>query len=141
MRYEIYLYTPDKMPVFCKKAIAEYEKRLSRYGKIGLHTVRKEREWVQLLDQAEDGYYLLAGPSIFSEELSLQMTEWEQGRRKAISFYVDQNYGEAMPDRYRDKFETFSVSDFRISGPMTAMILYEQIYRGYRIMHNHPYHK
>ena len=34
-----------------------------------------------------------------------------------------------------------SLSDLSINASMTAMILYEQIYRGYRIMHHHPYHK
>ena len=34
-----------------------------------------------------------------------------------------------------------SLSDFTMNASMTAMILYEQIYRGYRIMHHHPYHK
>lgn len=138
MRFEIYLYLPDKMPGFYKKAIAEYEKRLSRYGKIRLHLIKKEKEWKKTLVEVDSGYYLLTGSSLSSEELSKKISHWESERRKDVSFYIDHEY---KTDVLNEKLEAFSVSDFQINGAMTAMILYEQIYRGYRIMHNHPYHK
>ena len=37
--------------------------------------------------------------------------------------------------------ESLVLSDFTMSSNMTGMVLYEQIYRGYRILNNHPYHK
>lgn len=37
--------------------------------------------------------------------------------------------------------ESLILSDFTMSSNMTGMVLYEQIYRGYRILNNHPYHK
>ena len=37
--------------------------------------------------------------------------------------------------------EILNLSDFTMNTAMTAMILYEQIYRGYRILNHHPYHK
>ena len=45
MKYEIYIQEPKKSQKFCKKAIAEYEKRLSRYCKISCKFVKKEKEW------------------------------------------------------------------------------------------------
>lgn len=138
MKFEIYLYTPEKMQGFYKKAIGEYEKRLSRYGKISLHMIRKEKEWLKILEETQEGFYLTAGFSLSSEKFSERIAEWEGERRKDITFFIDQE------DRKEDVAEhlvAFSISDFQINGAMTAMILYEQIYRVYRIMHNHPYHK
>ena len=45
MKYEIYIQERKKSQKFCKKAIAEYEKRLSRYCKISCKFVKKEKEW------------------------------------------------------------------------------------------------
>ena len=44
MKYEIYIQERKKLQKFCKKAIAEYEKRLSRYCKISCKFVKKETE-------------------------------------------------------------------------------------------------
>ena len=49
MKYEIYIQERKKSQKFCKKAIAEYEKRLSRYCKISCKFVKKEKEWNSLL--------------------------------------------------------------------------------------------
>ena len=49
MKYEIYIQERKKLQKFCKKAIAEYEKRLSRYCKISCKFVKKEKEWNSLL--------------------------------------------------------------------------------------------
>ena len=44
MKYEIYIYEEAKTASFYKKAIAEYEKRLSRYCKISCRFIKKEKE-------------------------------------------------------------------------------------------------
>lgn len=138
MKFEIYLYAPEKMQGFYKKAIGEYEKRLSRYGKIALHTIRKEKEWLKVLEETQEGYYLTAGSSLSSEKFSEKIKDWEGERRKDVSFFVDKVH---RKEEVAGHLSSFSISDFVINGPMSVMILYEQIYRAYRIMHNHPYHK
>lgn len=138
MKFEIYLYHTDKMPSFYKKAIAEYDKRLSRYGKISFHMIKKEKEWTKLLDEATEGYYVLPGKSESSEALCEKIGQWERESRRSVSFFINANHDD---DWNRKCIESFSISDFTINGPMVAMVLFEQIYRGYRIMHNHPYHK
>ena len=52
MKYEIYIYEEAKTASFYKKAIAEYEKRLSRYCKISCRFIKKEKEWEKLLTEA-----------------------------------------------------------------------------------------
>ena len=51
MKYEIYIQESKKTQKFCKKAIAEYEKRLSRYCKISCKFIKKEKEWNSLLEK------------------------------------------------------------------------------------------
>ncbi|MDO4977878.1 MAG: 23S rRNA (pseudouridine(1915)-N(3))-methyltransferase RlmH, partial [Eubacteriales bacterium] len=97
-----------------------------------------EKDWKKTLEEAESGYYMVTGSTLSSEELSKKISHWESERRKDVSFYIDHAYNCELVN---EKLEAFSVSDFQINGAMSAMILYEQIYRGYRIMHNHPYHK
>ena len=43
MKYEIYIYEEAKTASFYKKAIAEYEKRLSRYCKISCRFIKKRK--------------------------------------------------------------------------------------------------
>jgi len=138
MQFFIYLYSPSGMPSFYKKAIGEYEKRLGRYGKVSLRLIRKEKEWRKCLTGTEAGWYIVPGPSFSSEEFSEKITGWEGERRKEVSFFIGT---EEDGDSYPHIFRPFSLSCFRMEGPMTAMILTEQIYRGYRIIHHHPYHK
>ena len=138
MHFHIHLYCPEKMPSCYRKAILEYEKRLGRYTKIHLHKIQKEKEWEKSLADAGEGFYLITGGSCGSEEFSRQIGKWESTGRKEIHFYVDPSCQTEVPS---DQLSAFSISRFQINGPMTALILYEQVYRAYRIMHNHPYHK
>lgn len=138
MRIKIYLYCPEKIPAFYKKAIAEYEKRLGRYCRIELKIINREKDWDRTLSGAGEGFYLLPGASCTSEEFSGQIGKWESESRKEIPFYVDPS---CRPETIPEQMTAFSISRFQMNGPMTALILYEQIYRGYRILHNHPYHK
>lgn len=62
MKYEIYIQEPKKSQKFCKKAIAEYEKRLSRYCKISCKFVKKEKEWNSLLTKDTGMKKLLVHP-------------------------------------------------------------------------------
>ncbi len=138
MHFCIYLYCPEKMPSFYRKAIGEYEKRLARYARIRFREIRREKEWRDLLSHAESGWYLVPGESDSSEEFSRKLSAWERERRKEIFFFIGADEAEESGN---ERLEPFSLSCFRMNAPMTAMILFEQIYRGYRIMHNHPYHK
>lgn len=169
MKYEIYIQEPKKSQKFCKKAIAEYEKRLSRYCKISCKFIKKEKEWNSLLTKDTGMKKLLVQPGkaeLTSEKLSTQLKTWEGSGMKGVMFFVpewdeaslNKYMPEKMPETEKngvkgagksekiveqgaDSIESLVLSDFTMSSNMTGMVLYEQIYRGYRILHNHPYHK
>lgn len=149
MKYEIYIQEPKKTQKFCKKAIAEYEKRLSRYCKISCKFIKKEKEWNSLLTKDTGMKKLLVQPGkaeLTSEKLSDQLKNWEGSGMKGVMFFVPE-WDEATAEKFVEEsnssntIEPLVLSDFTMSSNMTGMVLYEQIYRGYRILHNHPYHK
>lgn len=152
MKYEVYIQEPKKSQKFCKKAIAEYEKRLSRYCKISCKFVKKEKEWNSLLTKDTGMKKLFVQPGkadLTSEKISNQLKIWESSGMKGVMFFVpewneetaEKYIFEKIPETERNIIEPLILSDFTMSSNMTGMVLYEQIYRGYRILHNHPYHK
>ncbi len=144
MKYEIYLLEKNKTESFYKKAIAEYEKRLGRYCKISYKIIKKEKEWEKLYQATEHAYILLPGRNALSSEaLSKQIEAWEMRGQGKITFFIPDEEEQDKKARKESDGDRpiISLSDFTMNASMTAMILYEQIYRGYRIMHHHPYHK
>ena len=153
MKYEVYIQESKKSQKFCKKAIAEYEKRLSRYCKISCKFIKKEKEWESLLvkDAGMKKFIVQPGKAeLTSERLSEQIKNWEGSGIKGIMFLVPEWNEEILADdqtKMASKttqpimIESLILSDFTMSSNMTGMVLYEQIYRGYRILNNHPYHK
>ncbi len=153
MKYEIYIQESKKSQKFCKKAIAEYEKRLSRYCKISCKFIKKEKEWESLLVKDTGMKKLIVQPGkaeLTSERLSEQIKNWEGSGIKGIMFLVPEWREEILADdqtkmasktKQPIMIESLILSDFTMSSNMTGMVLYEQIYRGYRILNNHPYHK
>ena len=153
MKYEIYIQESKKSQKFCKKAIAEYEKRLSRYCKISCKFIKKEKEWESLLvkDTGMKKFIVQTGKAeLTSERLSEQIKNWEGSGIKGIMFLVPEWSEEILADNQTKMasktkqpimIESLILSDFTMSSNMTGMVLYEQIYRGYRILNNHPYHK
>lgn len=153
MKYEVYIQESKKSQKFCKKAIAEYEKRLSRYCKISCKFIKKEKEWESLFvkDTGMKKFIVQPGKAeLTSERLSEQIKNWEGSGIKGIMLFVPEWSEEILADDQIKKasktkqplmIESLVLSDFNMSSNMTGMVLYEQIYRGYRILNNHPYHK
>ena len=153
MKYEVYIQESKKSQKFCKKAIAEYEKRLSRYCKISCKFIKKEKEWESLFvkDTGMKKFIVQPGKAeLTSEKLSEQIKNWEGSGIKRIMFLVPEWSEEIWADNQTKMasktkqpimIESLILSDFTMSSNMTGMVLYEQIYRGYRILNNHPYHK
>ena len=109
--------------------------------------VKKEKEWNSLLTKDTGMKKLLVQPGkaeLTSEKLSDQLKKWEGSGMKGVMFFVPE-WNEEAADKFAeqgtDLIEPLVLSDFTMSSNMTGMVLYEQIYRGYRILHNHPYHK
>ncbi|GIO03548.1 ribosomal RNA large subunit methyltransferase H [Brevibacillus halotolerans] len=124
----------DKMERFYLEAIKEYEKRLSRYCNIKLIHLKKESDLQKKLNPST---FVIAittsGKSISSEELAVKLDQNALSGVSDISIVVGAN-----PTEYN---ETLTLSQMEMDSGLQTTVLFEQIYRAYRIINNHPYHK
>lgn len=145
---------------FFADAIAEYEKRLSRYCRLEILQVAdektpdraseaqerqiKEREGGRILSQIRDGAYVIAlaieGRMASSEELADKLEQLGISGKSQVVFVIGGSLGlsEAV---LRRADELLSFSRMTFPHQLMRVILLEQIYRGYRIMAGEPYHK
>ena len=141
-------------------AIDEYSKRLSRYCKLELIQVADEkttegaspaeeeavktREGERILAKIPDGAYVVAlaieGKMLDSVQLSEKLEQLGLHGVSHIVFLIGGSLGLSSA--------VLKWADFKLSfSPMTfphqmmRVILLEQIYRAYRILHHEPYHK
>lgn len=145
---------------FYRDAIAEFEKRLSKYCKLEIVEVADEKtpdnasasqelqikakEGDRILSSIKDDMHVIAlaieGKQLSSTELADKMDKLGISGRSSIAFVIGGSLG--LDERVLKR------ADFKLSfSPMTfphqlmRVILLEQIYRAYRIIAGEPYHK
>lgn len=140
--------------------IQEYAKRLSRYCKLNFIQVPDEKtpdkasdslnnqikniEGERLLKNIREQDYVIAlaldGKMLDSVELSKKLGQLGVEGKSSIVFVIGGSLG--LSDQVLNRAD-FKLSFSRMTFPhqLMQMILLEQIYRGYRILNNEPYHK
>lgn len=145
---------------FYRDAIAEYEKRLSRYCKLEIIEVAdektpdgaselvemqiKEKEAERMEKYLRDGAYVCAlaidGKQLDSVELSEKIEKLGTSGTSHIIFLIGGSLG--MADSLLKRADMkLSFSKMTFPHQLMRVILLEQVYRAYRIMNNEPYHK
>lgn len=149
---------------FYRDAIAEYEKRLSRYCKLEIIEVAdektpegasetvelqiKEKEADRMLARMEkyqrEGAFVCAlaidGRQLDSVELSEKIDRLGTSGTSHIIFLIGGSLG--MADSLLKRADMkLSFSKMTFPHQLMRVILLEQIYRAYRIMNGEPYHK
>ena len=146
---------------FYKKAIDEYLKRMGAYNKIEIIEVPDEQAPENLSDKEiemvkdKEGEKILAKISdtdyvITLEILGKQMTsegfadfiktEMQEGFGRDMVFVIGGSNGLASEVSQRSNYK-LSFSKMTYPHQLMRVILTEQIYRAYRIINGHPYHK
>ncbi len=145
---------------FMREALGEYSKRLSRYIKLEIAEVAdektpdnaSEREELQIRDKEgerllklirqEDYVIALAidGKMYDSVTFSQKLDRFGMLGRGSVVFVIGGSLGlgEQVLERAD---EAISFSKMTFPHQLMRVILLEQIYRGYRILRNEPYHK
>lgn len=145
---------------FYRDAIAEYEKRLSRYVKLEIvevsdektdeaaseHEIEliKNKEGERLLKNIKEDAYVIClaidGKMLDSVELSEQFNLYAVRGISHIYLVIGGSLGlsEAVLKRADCKL---SFSKMTFPHQLMRVILLEQIYRAYRIINHEPYHK
>lgn len=133
MKFDIYV-VQTKLEKFYLDAIKEYEKRLTRYGKTRLHLLKNSEQLSAKL--ASSSYTVLLTPTeqtISSELFADKINNWGVSGTSQVAFII----GTDSPQLD----ERLTLSQMEMEPGLQATILFEQLYRAYRIIHNHPYHK
>lgn len=145
---------------FFTDAIKEYSKRLSRYCKLEIVEVAdektpdgaselvvsqiKEKEAERMEKYLSDSAYVIAlaieGKKLTSEKLAEKIDSLGIGGTSHLVFLIGGSLG--MSDRLLKRADyLLSFSDMTFPHQLMRVILLEQVYRSYRIIHGEPYHK
>jgi 23S rRNA (pseudouridine1915-N3)-methyltransferase len=158
---EIHILTVGKIKEkYLSDGIAEYAKRLSRYCKLrftqvadektpdkasdALNRQIKEIEGERILKNIREQDYVIAlaidGKMPDSVELARKLERLGIEGKSSLVFVIGGSLGlsDAVLARANEKL---SFSKMTFPHQLMQMILLEQIYRSYRIIHNEPYHK
>ena len=141
-------------------AIAEYQKRLSRYCRLIMSAAADEKtpegasdaeerqiretEGTRIMRLLRDQDYVIAleiaGKELDSEELSRNLQNLMVAGKSSIAFVIGGSLG--LSDEVLRRAD-YRLSFSRMTFPhqMMRVILLEQIYRSFRIMNHEPYHK
>ena len=145
---------------YLKDAIAEYSKRLSKYCKLEIVEVAdektpdgaselvvsqiKEKEAERMEKYLPDSAYVIAlaieGKKLTSEKLAEKIDSLGISGTSHLVFLIGGSLG--MSDRLLKRADyLLSFSDMTFPHQLMRVILLEQVYRSYRIIHGEPYHK
>ena len=138
---------------YFRNAIKEYEKRLSKYtkleiiecsdyGTLDVSTIL-EKEKDEILKYISDRDYLITleieGKEMDSVSFSKKL-EQTFLTNSTITFIIGGSYGIHEDIKGRADFH-LSFSQMTLPHQLFRVILLEQIYRAFKIMHHEPYHK
>lgn len=133
MKLTVYIIN-EKIEKFYLEAIKEYEKRLSRYCTIKLIYLKREEQLEKKL--SDNSYKILIAntkQSLSSEELAAKVNDLGVSGISDISIIIGSETAQ-----YDEKM---TLSQMEMDTGLKTTILIEQLYRAFRIIHNHPYHK
>ncbi len=145
-----------KMPAWVEQGYTEYAKRLPRdctvelvelplgpRGKSGSPAVAMEREGQAMQAAIGKGDKVIAleveGRPWSTEKLAQNMDAWRMSGAN-YSLLIGGPDGLAPACRALAESE-WSLSPLTLPHPLVRLVVIEQLYRAYSILHNHPYHK
>ena len=138
------------------EGISQYQKRLNHYTQFELleipniknannlsdsELLRKEGELILQQLQLSDHLVLLddKGKDFTSSKFAEKLQAWMLSSKKRLVFVVGGAYG-FSEQVYQRGNEKLSLSKMTFSHQMVRLFFVEQIYRGYTILNNEPYH-
>lgn len=145
---------------FYRKAVSEYEKRLSRYCRLEIIEVQdektpedagsavdeqiKEKEAARILKHIKEEAYVysleIEGSKPDSISFANQLNRLAVQGTSHIQFIIGGSLG-LHQSVSKKANQAISFSNMTFPHQLMRVILLEQIYRGYRIIKGEPYHK
>lgn len=136
--------------------IVEFKNRLQHYTQFDLLEISnikktknlsnfelKKKEGELLLNQVQPSDHLVIlddkGTPFTSKKFSDKLQQWMLNGKKRLVFVVGGAYG-LSESVYARGDEKLSLSNMTFSHQMVRLFFVEQLYRGYTILNNEPYH-
>ncbi len=134
--------------------VDEYLKRLKRFARCEISEVRESGARAKESGIEDEGRRILgglhpnalvvvldvAGREYSSQELAAQIEKWQAASVKEVAFIIGGHWGIAREVSERANAR-WSLSRLTLTHEMARVLLAEQIYRAYTIMHGLPYQK
>lgn len=155
MRLEL-LFLGKTKEKYLATGIDDYAKRLSRYLKVEIKTLKErkakkglpenlliEKESEKLMQNSQGSYLVCldrTGKQMDSLELAKQMERWEMQGIKKISFAIGGHLGLSSAILYKADL-VLSFSPMTFTHEMSRLLLLEQLYRACTIKAGEKYHK
>ena len=141
---------------YMQEGVQEYVKRLSRYIQFEMTEIpdlknaknlstdeQKKKEGELILSKIEKGSEIILLDDKGKDYTSMQFSKLLQDKMnsgiKTLTFVVGGPYG-FSDDVYAVAQSKFSLSKMTFSHQMVRLIFLEQLYRGFTILKNEPYH-
>ena len=138
------------------EGISDYQKRLKHYTnfeRIEIANLKNaknfseselmQREGELILKQIKNSDHLVLlddkGKDFTSQKFAQKLQQWMLSGKKRLVFVVGGAYG-FSDEIYKRGNEKLSLSKMTFSHQMVRLFFVEQIYRGYTILNNEPYH-
>ncbi len=146
----------SKMPEWVELGYREYSRRLGHDLKLELVEIPlgrrskgadisrlQEKEANQMLAAVGQGDLIVTmeilGKAWSTEQLSEKMSDWFHGGRN-VSLMVGGPEGLHVTCTAKAD-QRWSLSPLTLPHPLVRVVVAEQVYRAWSILHNHPYHK
>ncbi|MGY8950502.1 MAG: 23S rRNA (pseudouridine(1915)-N(3))-methyltransferase RlmH [Flavobacteriales bacterium] len=138
------------------EGISDYQKRLKHYTnfeRIEIANIKNAKNFSEselmkkegelILKQIQNSDHLVLlddkGKDFTSQKFSQKLQQWMLSGKKRLVFIVGGAYG-FSDEIYKRGNEKLSLSKMTFSHQMVRLFFVEQIYRGYTILNNEPYH-
>lgn len=132
----------------------DYEKRLSHFTRCEIVEIREsasagskagiDRDSKSISDRLSNGAVAVLldpnGSNWSSPELAAQIQRWENQGTKEVAFIVGGPHG-VSPELTARVQQRWSLTRLTLTHEMVRVVLLEQLYRAYTIIHGLPYQK
>ena len=131
---------------YAKTGVAEYLKRLTRYGTYDLKHIKdgSSQDVSSRLRAASDGTLRIVmderGESLTTSQLTQKIQQWEMHGVKRASYLIGASDGHTQKLR-NDADLIWALSPLTLQHELALVVLLEQLYRVATIQRGEPYHR
>jgi 23S rRNA (pseudouridine1915-N3)-methyltransferase len=125
---------------WAQDVLSDYLKKVTPYEKITFRSLKDEKKWLMGID-ASDRLFVCdeSGKSLSSIEFSKKLEHLRDHACPRLFILIGGPFGFGKEVKQRADL-TLSLSPFVMNQEVALVVLMEQIFRAYTIIHNHPYH-